>query len=280
MKTILVPFHSPDVSRIALHAAAMLARRFGSYVEGLLVGEGAHLEIGHGVSMAAETLSDFARQWRTFADDSRASFRLGTRENGLTMGELETVGEGPIAGWRELEGNEAHVVGEHGRLFDLIVLGRPAEVTTRWQATCEAALFETGRPVLLASAGPVPAIGHAIAVAWNGSTETARAIALAMPLLAAAAKVVVVSVEGGMVGGPTGRDMTAHLQRNGIDARATTIEPGARSTGETFLAAAAEAGADLLIKGAYTRSRLRQYIFGGATEHVLKHATLPVLMAH
>jgi Universal stress protein UspA and related nucleotide-binding proteins len=280
MKTILVPFHSPDVCMTGLHVAAMLARRFGSYVEGLLVGEGVQLELGEGMSVAAETLSDFVRQWRTFAGESRDSFRLKARENGLTMGELGTVGAGPIAGWRELEGNEAQVVGEYGRLFDLILLGRPLAWTTRWQATCEAALFESGRPVLLASTGPVASIGHAVAIAWNGSTETARTLALAMPLLATAAKVVVVSVEGAMVGGPPGRDVAAHLLRNGIDARATTIEPGARSIGETFLAAAADAGVDLLIKGAYTRSRLRQYIFGGATEHILKHATLPVLMAH
>lgn len=280
MKTILVPFHSPDVSVIALHAAAMLARRFGSYVEGLLVGEGPHVEFGHGISIPAEALTDFSRRWRTFADESRSSFCLRARENGLTLGELETAGQGAIAGWREVEGDEAKVVGEYGRLFDLIVLGRPAEPSARWQATCEAALFETGRPVLLTCAGPLPAIGHKVAIAWNGSTETARTIALAMPLLAGAAEVVVLSVEGGMVGGPAGRDLAAHLQRDRINAEASMVEPGERSAGETLLAEAAHVGADLLVKGAYTRSRLRQYIFGGATEHVLKHASLPVLMAH
>lgn len=280
MKTILVPFHSSEVSMVALHAAAILARRFGSYVEGLLVGEGPHLQLGYGMNVPAETLTDFARQWRSFADDSRSSFCLRARENGLTMGELETEDKGPIAGWREVEGNEAHIVGEYGRLFDLIVIGRPADPTARWQATCEAALFETGRPVLLTSAGPVPAIGHVIAIAWNGSTETARTIALAMPLLAAAARVVVLTVEGGMVGGPSGREVAAHLQRNGITTRAATIEPAHRSTGEALLAEAANVGADLILKGAYTRSRLRQYVFGGATEHVLRHATVPVLLAH
>lgn len=280
MKTILVPFHSPEVSLVALHGAAMLARRFGSYVEGVLVGNGPHIEVGHGVSVPAEYLSNLAKQWRAFADESRARFCMAARENGLVMGELETDSPGPIAGWREMEGEEDHVVGEYGRLFDLIVLGRPAEPSIRWESTCEAAFFETGRPVLVMGAGPVPAIGHVIAVAWNGSTETARSLALAMPLLRKAGEVVVVSVVGGMVGGPTGREMAAHLGRNGIAARAATIEPGNRSIGEAFVEEAEKAGADLMIKGAYTRSRLRQYIFGGATEHILRHAPMPTLMAH
>lgn len=230
MKTILVPFHSPEVSLVALHGAAMLARRFGSYVEGLLVGEGPHVEVGRGIPVPADYLSGVARAWRAFADEARSRFRIETQENGLAMGELETEGQGPIAGWRELEGDEARIVGEYGRLFDLIVIGRPAEPTARWHATCEAALFDTGRPVLLVGAGPVPTIGHVIAVAWNGSTETARTIALAMPLLAAASDVVVVSVAGGMVDGPAGRDVAAHLQRDGIKARATTVEPADRKS--------------------------------------------------
>jgi nucleotide-binding universal stress UspA family protein len=35
-----------------------------------------------------------------------------------------------------------------------------------------------------------------------------------------------------------------------------------------------------LVKGAFTRSRLRQLVFGGATSHIMAHAELPVLMAH
>lgn len=280
MKTILVPFHSEEVSTLALHGAALLGRRFGSYVEGLLVSEGPHLEIGHGVPVPAETLSDYAKRWRAFADSSRSRFCLSARENGLAMGELETEDQAPIAGWRELEGNEGHVVGEHGRLFDLIVIGRPEEPTARWQNTCEAALFETGRPVMVIGAGPAPSIGHVIAIYWNGSTESARTVALAMPLLMAAAKVEVVTVEGGMIGGPEGREVARHLERNGIAARARRVEPKHQSTGEAFIAEAKTLGADLLLKGAYTRSRLRQYIFGGATEHILRHAPMPVLMAH
>jgi nucleotide-binding universal stress UspA family protein len=71
-----------------------------------------------------------------------------------------------------------------------------------------------------------------------------------------------------------------HLQRNGIAAVPKTVELEGRDTGTAILATAELLGCDLLIKGAYTQSRLRQMFFGGATRHILAHASLPVLMAH
>ena len=88
------------------------------------------------------------------------------------------------------------------------------------------------------------------------------------------------TVEGGTVAGPSGEEAAQHLRRNGIKAAALTVKPEARSTGEVILDHAASLGCDLLVKSAYTQSRLRQMIFGGATRHILANATLPVLMAH
>jgi nucleotide-binding universal stress UspA family protein len=88
-------------------------------------------------------------------------------------------------------------------------------------------------------------------------------------------------VEGGQEApGPSAAQATRHLQRNGFNAELMTVGLQGRSTGEAVLAAAQSLGCDLLVKGAYTQSRLRQMIFGGATRHILAHATLPVLMAN
>jgi len=86
-------------------------------------------------------------------------------------------------------------------------------------------------------------------------------------------------VQGGTVPGPTGEQLARYLQRNGVSCEAITVSPEGRSTGEAILANAASLKCDLLIKGAYTQSRLRQMIFGGATRHILANATIPVLMA-
>jgi nucleotide-binding universal stress UspA family protein len=168
----------------------------------------------------------------------------------------------------------------HARVFDVSIMGRPgAERGDPRMATAEAALFESGRPVLLAPPLPVEAMGETIAISWNQSTETARAVAFAMPLLKAARKVYVLTIENFSVEGPPGDQLAASLARHGINVEAVT-KPNARSPGEAVLEQSAKLGCDLLVKGAYTQSRLRQMIFGGATAHILARATIPVLMAN
>ncbi len=101
-----------------------------------------------------------------------------------------------------------------------------------------------------------------------------------MPFLRRAERVVVLAVEGVMVPGPTAAEAARHLQLNGIAAETREAATDGRGGGETILAEAAALGADLLVKGAYTNSRLRQMIFGGATSQILAEAELPVFMAH
>jgi nucleotide-binding universal stress UspA family protein len=149
-------------------------------------------------------------------------------------------------------------------------------------ATVEAALFDSGRPVLIVPplTSEPAALGDTVVISWNGSTETARAVSFAMPFLIRARRVVVLTVEGATVEGPSGEQIAATLRLHGVSATALTKEDERRSPGAAILAQARELGADLLVKGAYTQSRLRQMIFGGPTQHILEHAELPVLMAH
>jgi len=176
---------------------------------------------------------------------------------------------------------EGQVIGDYGRLFDLIVIGRNfGQPWIDWSVMCEAALFETGRPVLVAASETPASIGDRIVVAWNGSTETARCIALSMPFLLQAESVEVLTVEGWQVPGPSGDQVAAHLQRNGIKAIGKNVDSGSRSVGEAILDEAKEFNADLIVKGAYTHSRLRQLVFGGATRHLLHNTPIPLFMAH
>jgi len=172
-------------------------------------------------------------------------------------------------------------VGSYGRVFDLIVVPRPGE---EWQSpsmvTLESALFESGRPVLIAPPKSPDSIATNVLIAWNRSTEQARTTAFAMPLLRLAARITILTVEGSTVAGPSGVELARSLAMNGIAAEPITVSRGKVSAGETVLKKAAELGCDLIVKGAYTQSRLRQMIFGGTTRHILGHATVPVLMAH
>lgn len=279
MKTILFPFHDEEAGRTALSTAIEVAKRFESYLEGLLVRGYPHIDFPQGLPVPAEYLSQAAEQWRRFADAARNHFGTIAVQSGLEFGELEGARDGPAVAWREMEGREAQVVGEYGRLFDLIVLGRTTAQTS-WQELSEAALFDTGRPVLLAPTNAPQKLGEVVVVAWNASTETARAVALGMPFLVDAAQVIVLSVEEGMLPGPSGNELSRHLLRHGVRASDVTVRASGRNIGEAFLEEAGKLGADLLVKGVFTRSRLRRLIFGDTTQHVLERARIPVLLAH
>lgn len=273
MKSILVPFYDyydDDASASAVTTACHVAKIFGSYLEGLLVIE------GENTAITGE--ADNSEPGR-IAEQIESHFRALVAGEGISFPRDDV--SGPRAAWRETAGVESHVVAEYGRIFDLIVVRRAAShAATSWRQTYEAAIFESGRPVMLAPASRPEPLGSRIMVAWNGSTETARTIALGLPILAKASTVTILTVEGGAVAGPSGEDVCAYLRRHGIAATAKIVEPEKRTVGKAILAVADDFGADLLFKGAYTHTRFRQLIFGGATEDIIKHAELPVLMAH
>jgi nucleotide-binding universal stress UspA family protein len=101
-----------------------------------------------------------------------------------------------------------------------------------------------------------------------------------LPLLSAAKEVTIIEIDGWGVPGPSGQDLARSLRRHGLAVKTRSFNDAHRSSGGAILVAASALRCDLLIKGAYTQSRLRQMIFGGATSHILANTTIPVFMAH
>ena len=281
MKTILVPFYDDDIAQSALATSWLVAERFGSYVEALFVMRPPQIFDGEGIALAGSYMTQLKDEERRLAESAHKRFQTAIDARGLSVVDVTTPSQGLTAGWRETEGLEGQVVGDYGRLFDLIVIGRNfGQPWIDWSVMCEAALFETGRPVLVSAADTPTSVGERVVVAWNGSTETARCIALSMPFLERAESVVVLTVEGWQVPGPSGDQVSAHLQRNGVKASARNVVSGSRTVGEAILDETREVNADLIVKGAYTHSRLRQLVFGGATRHLLHNTPIPLFMAH
>jgi nucleotide-binding universal stress UspA family protein len=283
MKTILVPTESQESMRSALAAALMLARRFDSYIEGfaLRVRLNEFIAVDMAGAIPLETLRE-----ESFDEAQRARtlFEAFMREHDVPRSDAAVAS--PVAslsyGWFDDAPEGEDFVGSRGRVFDVIVMSRSeANSIGLHDKAIESGLFDSGRPILIAAHTPPREIGANVLIAWNCSTEQARTTAFAMPLLRKAERITVLHVEGGTaVPGPTAAQATHYLQRNGLNAALRTVGLEGRSTGEAILATAQSLGCDLLIKGAYTQSRLRQMIFGGATRHILKHATLPLLMAN
>jgi nucleotide-binding universal stress UspA family protein len=279
MKTILVPTQNNPDMKSALETAVLLAQRTGAYVEGIPLWFGAPefvvAELASGFSMEVYLAR---REEETVG--ARKLFETFMQQHNFPA--AQTSADQPWFGWFGAVSPGETLVGNHGRAFDVIVMGRAdAQTTGAYSRAIESALFESGRPVLLAPPVVPKAIATNIMIHWNGSTEQARANAFAMPLLRQARRVTVLTVVGGQdVPGPSADQVRRQLRYNGIAAEPLSVQLEGRSTGEAVLAAAEREGADLLIKGAFTRSRLQQMIFGGATSHIMQHAQLPVLMAH
>jgi nucleotide-binding universal stress UspA family protein len=279
MKTILVPMESHDGMKSVLGTTLLLARRCGSYIEGfpLRFGISEFVAVDPAGSIPLES---YRQESLEEAAQARRLFESFMQEQNVPRASA------PVSalsfGWLDEAPEGESFVGSYGRVFDITVLSRPdANTIGLHNRAIESGLFESGRAILLSPPSPPSNIATNIMVHWNCSTEQARATALAMPLLHQAERVTVLTVVGGQgVPGPSAEQLLAHLQRNGINARPMSVPLDGRSTGEAILAAAQSQGCDLLVKGAYTQSRLRQMIFGGATSYILANATLPVLMAH
>ena len=278
MKAVLVPIETHDLIPSVLQTALLFGRRFGSLIEGFalrpVMTEFVPVDMVGGLTWTQNELVD-----QTEAARARETFEGFMRERQVPLS--AEPGGGLAYRWYDTDAAGDALVGEYGRVFDDTVVGRPVsgQVAPR-MSTLEAALFESGRPILIAPPTAPRTLGETIVIAWNGSTETARATSFALPLLHQATRVIVLTVEGGMAPGPGGDQLVSYLQKNGIGADLMDVKPGRRSTGEAILATVASLECDLLIKGAYTQSRLRQMIFGGATSHILASAALPVFMAH
>jgi nucleotide-binding universal stress UspA family protein len=101
---------------------------------------------------------------------------------------------------------------------------------------------------------------------------------MALPIFCKAQKVIVMTVEEFRSDGPSGEVFAEMLRHHGVSAEFVLRTAKHRNSGEAILRGAEALGADLIVKGAYTQSRLRQMFFGGATSHLLNHATIPVFM--
>jgi len=278
MKCILVPIEDHGLIESQLEVALLLGRTFDSYIEGLAITPDypvvlpVDIAIGVPSPLTPENRVEMARTCRERFEAQMAAKQISRSSAGLS---------GLSFGWRQDSLTEDAFLGAYGRVFDVIVVGRPdgSNGQTRL-STVESALFETGRPVLIAPPSVPRTFGEVAVIAWNRSTETARAVLGAMPLLKKARRVVVLELEDWGVPGPSGSELARSLRMHDVAAEAMTVPDPQDKPGETILTEAASLGCDLLVKGAYTQSRLRQMFFGGATSHILSNTTIPVLMAH
>ena len=180
------------------------------------------------------------------------------------------------------EGEIGGVVGHAARLADISVLGSGSHFAAKgWQEVRGAALFGSGRPVLLVPpAGADERSFERVVIAWKESVEAARAIAAAQPFLRHAKQVYLTAIGENAELTVSLQDVEQYLQLHYAEVRSEVVPASAKSTGEVLLGKCDALGGALLVMGAYSHWRWQERVFGGITELVLRAARTPVLMAH
>ncbi len=283
IKTILTSLNGVGADRLRLDVTLAVARQFDAHIEVLHARGDPRNAVpitveGMSGALVEEIMTVAERESAERAAAARATFDTWRQDTGTALADAPAAGV--TAAWIDEMGREDDLVVRYGRLADLIVEGRPAPDIFATEVTVEAAIFDTGRPVLLVAPEPRQAIGDNVAIFWNGSAQAARAVGAALPLLRRANQVHVL-----WIGESRGKELAhmslpGYLSWHGVEAVVSRFQPDARAVGQALLEEAHRVDADLLVMGAYTHSRLRRLVLGGVTKHVLGNATIPVLLAH
>jgi nucleotide-binding universal stress UspA family protein len=276
LKDLLVVVDDTPAAAARIDVAAQLAVKHDAHVTGLYVVTAATIptyleaEIPEAVRSAQRARAEeLAAKAATLFEDRMRRFGLTDRSE-----------------WRSVRGDPTELVAVHGRYADLVVVGQVDPKRDRDMPTVQPQdlVFDCGRPLLVVPyAGTFASVGERLLVGWNASREAARAVADALPLIAKAQRVLVLAVNpkpGHLgLGDEPGADIARHLSRHGR-VQATHITTDAVEAGDTVLNTIADESCDLVVMGAYGRSRLREQVLGGMTRYMLEHMTVPVLMSH
>ncbi|MDP6621367.1 MAG: universal stress protein [Alphaproteobacteria bacterium] len=287
IRTILVSFDGSDAGSATLDAALMLGRQFAVHVDVLHVRPDSLAQvpaIGDGMSggMAERISRKEARKSSDRAEEARLLFDQACTRLEVPQVDDATVPEGPSVSWIERVGRRHAVTIRLGRVHDLIVVGPPSDPRDLSHSLTVRALFETGRPVLMVPGQPPATIGRRIAVAWNGSAECARALGGASNFFTAADEVVILTAHSDRTPVSVVPELQTYLEHHKVKVETRVFaELGKKLlSGHQLLDACREAGADLLVMGAYREGALRKMVLGSATREVLATADVPLLMGH
>jgi nucleotide-binding universal stress UspA family protein len=276
-KTILVHLdHGAHVQQ-RLQPALALATSFKAKLLGLFAVSDSRMP-AYAVSQASSTMVQVLQRKRSEAlEQSQAEFDTAV-----------FAAAGIHAEWRSSEGDPAEAVCRTARYCDLVVLGQrdsDSEVDDGLPADfIDQVLLEAHRPVLLVPhSGRFETVGKRILIAWDAGREATHAVTAALPLLQRADMVQIVAFdpqERGDHGELPGADIGLYLARHGVKVSVAEQAGSGLEVAAQILSRAADQYVDLIVMGAYSRSMIRQKLFGGVTREILETMTVPVLMRH
>ncbi|WP_430474942.1 universal stress protein [Thalassospira lucentensis] len=283
IRTILAPVAGTAIDQRVLHTAFRMAKRFDAHLEALFVAaepQDAIPIVGEGMSglIIEEMIRAAETETQKRETNGKASYKAALEAAGIEVSEASSTENKATCAWRKDNGREDETVARRGRLFDLVVIGRdPKEASA--SLTFDAALMETGRPILVAPENAPATVGEKVMIAWNGGVEAARAVTSAMPLLRTAKEVTIVSIGDVPYGRASGTALAEQFRWHGVDAKVVdNTESG--HVASALISEAEKCGADTIVLGAYSHSRFKEMILGGVTQDMLAKCALPLWIMH
>ncbi len=276
-QTVVVCMNEIERTDQMLSVLKALAGKMETHFIGLYVVPAIQVYPSAGMQLSTQVYDGFQKYYLDHAVDVKAKFDKLISDEGL-QGE-----------WRQIQASStviAEIVIEHGRMADLIVVPQSRSDNGSGMETdfAEQVVMECGRPVLvIPTYGDFKEFGNSVLVAWNGTRESSRAVFDAMPFLKSADKVDVSWLNPDKTEDDMdlpGAEIATVLARHNVKVLVEAIPTGGLAAGEALLSHASDIGADMLVMGAYGHSRMREFVFGGATRTILASMTVPVLMSH
>ena len=283
MRLILVPTADRPECAVALDVAFNLAKALDADVNGCHVRAERREERSTFGQLMPDDVYDgleaAAGRAGLNSQAARALYERIAARHGFALAKRARIGRHGLALWHERVGTPARVFAIVGPVADMAVVSRPKPKSAgRAKAFLLAALLHSVKPVLVVPQTRLASVGKRIVVAWNQSAEAALAVAAALPLLARAERIVVVSGGAENRAGPKSAYLAQYLAHWGVAIERVHTKGG--DVEKEIERAYRDADGDLLIMGAYSRHRFRQLVFGGVTEHMLFKTEIPVLMLH
>jgi nucleotide-binding universal stress UspA family protein len=283
---ILAPLSGGPADVTVLAGAFAAAAPFKAHVVALFVRPDpaeAMPFFGEGVSGAmAQEIVDTAKAASDKASaDAQAAIAAAAKAFGAAVTNKPEKRDTVSVSYREVQGGFADRVTLAGRLSDVVVFG-PLKQSDRpgTAEAFEATLLETGRPVIVMGEETPQDFARRIAIGWDGSGACARALIAAMPYLARAETVELLSIRKPNTECESCDEAREYLALHGVSCSERRIDAGSRGVGEVLLEAASQSGANLLVLGGYGHKSLLQIFSGSVTQHVVTNAALPLFLVH
>jgi nucleotide-binding universal stress UspA family protein len=272
-RTILVHCDAGKTTQGRVAIAAELAGRSDAHLVGLHVRQRFEAPMFSDATVALDALyRTYEQAVKTEEAASSAAFQ------GALAGKRRS------SEWRVVDGYAEENLTAAARYADLVVVGQPEPEPVPESTPSdlpERLALHSERPVLVVPHIGATQPGRTVMVCWNGRREASRAVTGALPLLKAAERVIVLTIDAEKTDEPeAGKRAGEWLARHGVKATTQSDSATATDVGNVILSRAADAAVDLIVMGIYGHSRMREFVLGGASRTLLASMTVPLLIAH